>query len=144
LTVDIPFKVVTELDFMKEPQFYTTPAAQHLSYFNSEPLPFGYPSKEKLLSTDFSQFNQISEEVFNELPYCELLGSRFIEYDEILNRRMGEVSGDHCVRIEAPFEEGSFTKIEEKMVVEISLKVLQNQQVKVGDHGKHHHDDWDD
>ena len=30
-----------------------------------------------------------------------------------------------------PFEEGTFTMIEEKMVIDITLKVLQNQQIRV-------------
>jgi len=142
LTVDVPFNVVTEVDFIHEPQFSVTPAVHKFSYFNTEKLPTGFPEKERLLSTDFSQFNEISEEVFNELPFCELLSSKFIEYDEILNRKMGEVWDGHRNRLEAPFEEGTFTKIEEKMVIELTLKVLQNQQVQMGGHedSKHHED----
>lgn len=43
----------------------------------------------------------------------------------------------------APFEEGTFTKIEEKMVVEVTLKVLQNQQVKMQKHVCKHDEDKD-
>ncbi|MCD8509966.1 MAG: hypothetical protein LRY73_08930 [Bacillus sp. (in: Bacteria)] len=94
-------------------------------------LPNGFSDKEKLLSGDFAQFNKISEEKFNQVPYCELISSKFIEYDEKLNRKMGEVYGKDGNKIDAPFEEGTFTKMEEKMVVEVTLKVLQEQQVRV-------------
>ncbi|GGE40607.1 hypothetical protein GCM10011391_19240 [Pullulanibacillus camelliae] len=131
-TVDIPFNLVTEVNFIRQPEFKALPESKEFSFFSSQPLPAGFAQKDSLLSGDFSEFNQISGEVFNELPYCELLSSKFIEYDEFLDRKMGDVfSNDY--KIVAPFEEGTFTKIEEKMVVELSLKVLQNQQIKVGE-----------
>jgi hypothetical protein len=130
LTVDVPFQVVTRLDFLGSPDFKSNPMNSEFKYFNTSPLPQGFPSKEKLLSGDFSEHNQISEEVFNELPFCELLSSKFIEYDEALNRNMGSVFGI-AGQMNAPFEEGTFTELEEKMVIELTLKVLQNQQVQI-------------
>ncbi|MGI8383418.1 CsxC family protein [Robertmurraya sp. P23] len=146
LTVDVPFQAVTQIDFLNKPAFKAGPKTTEFEYFMSSPLPHGYASKEKLLSADLSEYNQISGEVFNELPYCELIASHFIEMDEALNRKMGTVFGPEG-EICAPFEEGTFTKIEEKMVVELTLKVLQNQQVKMQKHvckddedkDNHHH-----
>lgn len=129
LTVDIPFKVVTRLEFLSIPEFKANPRSEEFQFFQSSPLPQGFPSKEKLLSGDLSEHNQVSEEVYNELPYCELLSSKFIEYDEALNREMGKVFSNSGQMIQSPFEEGTFTELEEKMVIELSLKVLQNQQV---------------
>lgn len=62
--------------------------------------------------------------------------------DEALNRKMGTVFGPDG-EIYAPFEEDTFTKIEEKMVVEVTLKVLQNQQVKMQKHVCKHDEDKD-
>lgn len=140
LTVDVPFQTVTELDYMKKPVFDAMPGPKTFSYFNSAPLPEGYPAKENLLSGDLSQFNQVSGEVYNELPFCELISSHFVEYDEALDRKMGRVHNKHG-KMEAPFEEGTFTKIEEKMVIEVTLKVLQNQQLRVNDDFYDDHDD---
>ncbi|MDP4147633.1 MAG: DUF3794 domain-containing protein, partial [Bacillota bacterium] len=42
----------------------------------------------------------------------------------------------------APLDEGFFTKIEEKMVVDFTIKVLQNQQVRISSTTNDH--DWDD
>lgn len=144
ITVDVPFQVVTKLDFLSTPDFKSNPKSTEFKYFQSSPLPQGYPSKEKLLSSDFSEHNQISEEVYNELPYCELLSSKFIEYDEALNRSMGIVYGPSG-KMNSPFEEGTFTELEEKMVIELTLKVLQNQQVYMMEQEKckkeKHHED---
>ncbi|MDP4085583.1 MAG: DUF3794 domain-containing protein [Bacillota bacterium] len=136
LTVDVPFQVVTKLDFLSTPDFKSNPRSTEFKYFNSSPLPQGYPSKERLLSGDFSEHNQMSEEVYNELPFCELLSSKFIEYDEALNRSMGSVFGSSGQSITAPFEEGTFTELEEKMVIELTIKVLQNQQVHIPEREK--------
>ncbi|WP_347553247.1 CsxC family protein (plasmid) [Pseudalkalibacillus hwajinpoensis] len=139
LTVDIPFEAVTEIDFLNKPHFESNPDTRDFTFFTASKLPQGqgFSQKEKLLSADFSQYDQISGEVFNELPFCELISSKFIEYDEALDRKMGTVFNHNGECMEAPFEEGTFTKIEEKMVVEITLKVLQNQQVHI-DRGGHY------
>ncbi|OIJ21462.1 hypothetical protein BKP45_01445 [Anaerobacillus alkalidiazotrophicus] len=131
LTIDVPFNAVTEIDYIRKPQFSFGPQDQTFTFFTKSELPAGFSSKEHLLSGDLSQFDQFSGEEFNELPYCELLSSRFIQYDESLDRKMGQVYNQRGECIKAPFEEGTFTKIEEKMVVEIKLKVLQKQQMNV-------------
>lgn len=137
LTVDIPFETVTEIDFINQPEFSKNPESRDFTFFSSQPLPKGFSQKERLLSADFSQHDQISGEVFNELPFCELLASKFIEFDEALDRQMGHVFDHNGECLDAPFEEGTFTKIEEKMVVELTIKVLQKQQVEIKGHDKH-------
>ncbi|MGO4886834.1 CsxC family protein [Anaerobacillus sp. MEB173] len=131
LTVDIPFKAVTDVDFINKPKFTLSPDRREFTFFTKSDLPDGFSSKEHLLSGDLSQFDQISGEEFNELPFCQLISSRFIEYDEALDRKMGRVFNQYGHLIDAPFEEGTFTSIEEKMVVEVKIKVLQKQQVNI-------------
>jgi hypothetical protein len=137
LTIDVPFKAVTDVEYLRKPQFEYGPQSKEFTFFTKSDLPDGFSSKEDLLSGDLSQFDQYSGEEFNELPYCELLSSRFIQYDEALDRKMGRVHNEKGESIDAPFEEGTFTSIEEKMVVEIKLKVLQKQQMNV-DSKKHY------
>ncbi|WP_216829589.1 CsxC family protein [Alkalihalobacterium elongatum] len=131
LTIDIPFKTVTEIDYINKPKFDLAPPTQRSSYFMKSQLPDGFASKDHLLSADLSQFDQFSGEEFNEVPFCELISSRFYEYDEALDRKMGRVYDEKGKSIDAPFEEGTFTEVEEKMVVEVKIKVLQKQQVNV-------------
>lgn len=132
LTTNIPFEAVTEIEFVNQPQFTSNPETREFIYLSASKFPQGFFQKEKLLSAEFSQYNQISGEVFNEHPYCELLSSNFIECNETLDREMGRVIDSYGKRMRAPFECGTFTKLKEKTVVELTLKVLQNQQVNIG------------
>ena len=52
------------------------------------PLPSGFPEKDELLSSDLSQFHQESAQFYNELPFCELIASKIIEWDEAIDRRV--------------------------------------------------------
>ncbi|AOY78383.1 hypothetical protein BJL90_14570 [Clostridium formicaceticum] len=125
-TVDVPFECTTPVTFNGAnplPVIGTT--REEFEYFRREDLKQPkFADKDELLSGDFSEFNQISTEFFNELPFCELISSRIVEFDEFLNRKRPEKS-------KLPFEEKYFDKIEEKMVIFVTLKVLQNQQVAV-------------
>ncbi|MED4476409.1 DUF3794 domain-containing protein, partial [Oceanobacillus caeni] len=79
--------------------------------------------KDELMTSDLSQFHQESKQFYNELPFCELLFSRIIEWDEAVDR--------NPLPSTAPLNEGVFNTVEEKMVLDIGLKVLQNQQIRV-------------
>jgi len=121
-TVDTPFRCVTAIErFNGSPPLpIVFNKKEEFEFFRSSPLPPGFPEKERLLSGDFSEFNQCSFEFFNELPYCELISSEICEHDEYLN--LEPVPG-------APFEERTFRQFSEKMVIDLTLKILQNQQV---------------
>lgn len=142
LTVDIPFQCVTEIKhFITRPVMPEMNKRNEFDFFVSKPLPSGFPEKDELLSNDLSQFHQESSQFYNELPFCELISSKIIEWDEAIDRIPFPTS--------APIGEGIFTKIEEKMVLDITLKVLQNQQIRVSsttndDHHHHHHHDCDE
>ncbi|PAV30532.1 DUF3794 domain-containing protein [Virgibacillus profundi] len=123
-TVDIPFECVTEIsDFLSMPAMPKINKRDEFDFGVSKALPPGYPEKDELLTSDLSQFHQESKQFYNELPYCELLSSKIIEWDEAVDRVP--------LPDTAPFHEGYFTTVEEKMVLDICLKVLQNQQIRV-------------
>ena len=124
-TVDVPFECTTNVIFngiTPAPVINTT--QNEFEYFKTEELPNQFAEKDRLLSGDLSEYNQESTEFFNELPFCELISSRIVEFDEYLNRT--DIKG------EAPFEEKIFNKIEEKMVIFLTLKLLQKRQVAIG------------
>jgi hypothetical protein len=77
------------------------------------------------LSSDLTEYNQISTEEFNELPYCELIRAEIIEFDEALDPT---AEYDHKFM---PFEEKRFRRIQEKMVLYLTVKLLQNRQVAI-------------
>ncbi|SKC88979.1 CsxC family protein [Maledivibacter halophilus] len=122
-TVDVPFECSTPVTFNGiDPAPLQTNTTEEFEYFRTQELPSGFPEKEDLLAGDLSEYNQISTEFFNEMPFCELISSRIVEFDEYLNRL--EFSP-------APFEERLFSKIEEKMVIFLTLKILQKRQVQI-------------
>lgn len=124
-TLDVPFNCTTPVVFNgADPILPIINTKTQFQFFRREDLSDRkFPEKDQLLSGDFSEFNQITEEFYNELPYCELVSARIVEYDEFINRI--RPSGEH------PFEEREFSKIEEKMILFITLKVLQKQQVAI-------------
>jgi len=126
LTVDVPFTCTTDVFFNG-----ITPApiidniSREFTYFTKQELSGpNFGTKDKLLSSDLTEYNQISTEEFNELPYCELIRAEIIELDEALN----PTGFDHKYM---PFEERRFKKIEEKMVLYLTIKLLQNRQVAI-------------
>ncbi|SHH34889.1 CsxC family protein [Tepidibacter thalassicus] len=124
-TVDVPFQCTTEVTFNGTPPAPVVPNSSfEFEYHKVEDLPNQFAEKDKLVAGDLSEYNQESTEYFNELPYCELVKSRIVEFDEYINRKTPE---NEIV----PFEEKEFNKIEEKMVIYLTLKLLQNRQVKI-------------
>jgi hypothetical protein len=133
LTCDIPFHCVTEIKhFLSKPVLPDINKRQEFDFFVSKPLPPGFPEKDELQTSDLSQFHQVSRQFYNELPFCELVSSKIIEWDEAIDRVHLPDS--------SPIGEGFFTTIEEKMVLDITLKVLQNQQIRVS--STTNDDDW--
>lgn len=120
-TVDVPFECTTPVTFNGiDPAEIIPTTSQEFEYFRRGKLPNDFAEKDKLLSGDLSEYNQISTEFYNELPFCELISCRIVEFDEYINRR-------HLIA--GPFEERVFDEIEEKMVINLVLKILQNRQV---------------
>ncbi|WP_394232350.1 CsxC family protein [Niallia oryzisoli] len=134
-TEQIPFEVITEVkDFISSPVMPEKNKRQEFDFFVSQPLPMGYPEKDEMLSSDLSQFHQESSQHYNELPYCELLSSKIIEWDEAIDRE-GDLFSNELL------DEGTFTRSESKMVIYFKVKILQNQQIRVSSTTNDH--DWD-
>ncbi|MDD2553041.1 MAG: hypothetical protein PHP51_00510 [Desulfotomaculaceae bacterium] len=119
-TLDVPFRCVTEIEnFITRPDPAIPSKSREFEYLSSTALPADFPEKDRLLAGDLSEFNQESFEYFNELPFCELISSTITEFDEFLNRT--PIAG-------GPFEERTFTQFDEKMVIVLRFKIIQNQQ----------------
>lgn len=71
---------------------------------------------------------------YNEQPFCELISAEFYELDfSPCDNDHGWNHGDSC---EKKSHDKSFDKIREKIVLDLTLKVLQTQQVRVGSGGQ--------
>ncbi|MBB6216759.1 hypothetical protein HNQ80_002863 [Anaerosolibacter carboniphilus] len=125
-TVDVPWSCTTPVFFNGIAPLAPIPrTATEFEYLRQQKLHSPeFAEKDRLMSGDLSEFNQISTEFFNELPYCELISSRIVEFDE----QLGRVYHDYY---KMPFEEKQFKSIEEKMVIFLTLKILQNRQVAI-------------
>lgn len=125
-TVDIPFTCVTPVAFnVAEPAPLLSNTSEEFEFLRTGKLGPEFPEKDVLESGDFTEFNQVSTEFFNELPFCEIVNVTITEYDEFIDRK-------HLFGEEIPFEEFKFKAIEEKMVIDLTLKVLQKRQVAIG------------
>lgn len=125
-TVDVPFECTTSVNFNG-----TAPAApinstsSEFEYYATSDLPNNFAEKDNLLTGDLSEFNQISTEFFNDLPFCKLISSRIVEFDEYINREKPRNK-------KLPVGEKLFSAIEEKMVITLRLQILQDRPVAVG------------
>lgn len=127
LTVDVPFECVTNImpdQFLTNPIIPDFNSRNEFDFFRAQGLGKGFPEKDELLSSDLSQFHQVSEQFYNQLPYCELISSRMVQWDESIDR--------HPLNPQAPYDEGTFRTIVEKTQLDFTVKVLQNQQVRIG------------
>lgn len=124
-TVDVPFSCMTGVNFVTPPATLLSNTSDEFEFFRRQQLKGpGFAEKDQLLSGDLSEFNQVTQEFLNELPFCELVNARIVDYCEYLNRRRPYGSN-------LPFEEKEFKQLEEKMVVVVTLRILQNRQVAI-------------
>lgn len=129
-TIDVPFECSTPVRFSTPPAELLTNSVSEFEYFKVGELPNKhFAEKDKLLSGDLSEINQFRTEHFNEMPFCELILAKIFEFDEFIGRERPH-------HTELPFEEKFFSHIEEKMVIELTLKLLQNRQVYIPSPGE--------
>lgn len=124
LTVHIPFELITEIkDFIAKPIMPKTNNRNEFDFYLSKPMPSDFPEKDEMLSSDLSQFHQTSSEYYNEIPYSELVNSKIIEWVEAVKRQSIETPG--------LINEGTFKETEDKLVIDFTIKILQNQHLFV-------------
>ena len=117
-TVEIPFEKVAIV-----PKFLTSPEGpKYNSRRESEVLSH---KKDCCDHVDFNEFHQQSVEFFNEDIFCEPIKSEIVEIDEPLDAKPLKKLLHSCGS-----DESFFTKIEEKMILDLTVKVLQKQQIK--------------
>ncbi|CCO07374.1 CsxC family protein [Desulforamulus hydrothermalis] len=124
-TVDVPFSCTTPVVFNGTPPVVPlVNTVSEFQYFRREDLPNSrFSEKDELLSGDLSEFNQVTQEFYNELPYGELVSARIVEYDEF-------IKGD-AKAAQLPPGEQEFFALEQKMVLLLTIKILQKQQVYI-------------
>ena len=119
-TVEVPFNFTTRINFIREPIFVENTIPSELEFFTDElkgcddcadPVIGRNPCDQSFFFTEF----------FNEKPFTELVRADIAEID------IHTHPDSYC---KTPTEQ-KFTKLTEKVVVNLTLKVLQKQQVKI-------------
>jgi len=122
-TVEVPFNFRTRINFIREPIFVENTTPSELEFFTdklhgcdacSDPVIGHNPCDQIFFSTEF----------FNEKPFTELVRADIAEID---------IHTNPILSCTTPTEQ-TFTSITEKAVVNLTLKVLQEQQVKLQHH----------
>jgi len=119
-TVEVPFNFTTRVCFLRPPVFFQNTTPLELEYFTdkvkgcdvcADPVLGRNPCDQSFFFTEY----------FNEKPFVELVKADITEIDIHTN------PSSNCHN---PVEQ-NFTQLTEKIVINLTLKVLQNQQVKV-------------
>jgi len=119
-TVEVPFNFTTRINFIREPIFVENTIPSELEFFTdklqgcdacSDPVIGRNPCDQSFFFTEF----------FNEKPFTELVRADIAEID---------INTNPTLNCTTPTEQ-KFTKITEKVVINLTLKVLQKQQVKI-------------
>lgn len=119
-TVEVPFNFTTRVTFIRQPIFVENTVPTELEFFTdkikshdvcADPVIGKNPCDQSFFFTEF----------FNEKPFTELVRADIAEVDIHRNPMIGYGN---------PIEQ-KFTNITEKLVLNLTLKVLQNQQVRI-------------
>ncbi|MBD7909781.1 CsxC family protein [Clostridium cibarium] len=118
--VEVPFNFTTRITFLRPPIFIKNITTSELEFFTDKPQVCDVCA-EPVFGRDPCEQSFLFTEVFNEKPYVELVSATFTEVDIHKNPILSQETS----------MERMFTQITEKIMVNLTLKVLQNQQVKV-------------
>lgn len=124
-TIEVPFNCTVRVTFLRRPIFAENTTSSELEFFTdnlrscdvcADPVVGRNPCDQNFSFTEF----------FNEKPFCELVRADITEID---------IHRNPTATCQTPTEQ-MFTQITEKMVVNLTLKVLQNQQVRITSLGR--------
>lgn len=119
-TVEVPFNFTTRVNFLREPIFNGNTTPRELQFFTDK-LQGCDSCSDSIIGRNPCDQSFFFTEVFNEKPFVELVRADITEID---------IHTNPTVNCETPTEQ-RFTQLTEKIVINLTLKVLQNQQVRV-------------
>ncbi len=119
-TVEVPFNFTTRITFLRPPIFVKNTTPSELEFF-TDTLRGCDVCSEPVIGRNCCDQSSFSTEFFNEKPFTELVRADITEVD---------IRTNPTVSCKTPTEQ-KFTKLTEKVVVNLTLKVLQKQQVRV-------------
>jgi len=119
VTVNVPFKCTTRVTFNTPPKFKATTSQDEVEILQTN-IEVCNPCEEEITGRDIREQNFRLIEFFNEKVFCELISAEFIESDILENSINKECK--------LPLEQ-TFHVITEKVVLFLTIKLLQKQNV---------------
>ncbi|WP_460294242.1 CsxC family protein [Clostridium tertium] len=119
-TVEVPFSFTTRITFIREPVFDEKTTPSKLDFYTDN-LNGCDDCLDKVIGCNPCDQSLFFTEFFNEKPFTELVRADIIEVDIHTNKVLTST---------IPTED-NVTKLTEKAVVNLTLKVLQKQQVRI-------------
>ncbi|NSB30263.1 CsxC family protein [Clostridium saccharoperbutylacetonicum] len=119
-TVEVPFNFTTRITFLRPPIFIENSTTSELEFFTDK-LKGCDVCSDPVIGRNLCDRSSFDTEFFNEKPFTELVRADITEID---------INTNTTISCKTPTEQ-SFTKLTEKVVVNLTLKVLQKQQVRV-------------
>ena len=118
--VDVPFNFTTRVNFIREPIFVGNSIQCEVEFFTDK-IKGCDECADPIIGESPCDKSSAFTEIFNEKPYTELVKADIIEIDINTN------PSSNC---QAATEQ-VFTKVTEKVVLNLTLKLLQRQQVRI-------------
>ncbi|WP_300386532.1 CsxC family protein [Clostridium sp.] len=119
-TVEVPFKSTTRIDFIRSPIFIKKTITREIGFLKDSSQGDNI-YVDSMIGNDPCEQGFAFTEIFNEKPFVELVKATFIEVD---------INKSPIFSREIPIKQ-KFTQITEKVIINLTLKVLQEQQIKV-------------
>ena len=118
-TVNDPFECTTRVTFNTPPKFKATTSQDEVEILNTS-IEVCNTYEKEITGRDIREQSFRSIEFFNEKVFCELISAEFVESDILDNLKNKE--------FKSPLEQ-TFHDITEKVVLFLTIELLQNQDV---------------
>ena len=119
-TVEVPFNFTTRITFIRQPIFVENTIPSELEFFTDK-LHSCDDCADSVIGRNPCDQSFFFTEYFNEKPFTELIRADIAEVD---------INASPEWNCNTPTEQ-KFTRVTEKVVVNLTLKVLQKQQVRI-------------
>ncbi|GAA0108823.1 MAG: hypothetical protein E6342_12015 [Clostridium sp.] len=116
-TVEVPFNFTTRITYTRPPIFTENTTINEVEFLNGRLNVY----KDSVIDCEQYEQSLVFTEVFNEKPFVELVKANFIEVD--INRNP-ILSNETTIKQEV-------TKLKERIIVNLMIRVLQKQQLRV-------------
>lgn len=119
MTIEVPFKCTTKIEYLTNPVISS----------NTEQLEIETIGEDGM-GSDLSEKEYVMSEYFNEKIYCKLISNEIRELDRREESECDDLNENNEIKSSVESEK-VFKSLTEKMVVDLRLKLIQEQQINI-------------